>query len=730
VNLLDTDPYLLALAEVCGAHSALRPPNRVTVAEGAAANFMIVRPGGGAGAWNPLETPYMVEPMNAWASRTLAAGVFVGPSQAGKTAAIGEGAIAHTVINDPGDFLVVQMSQEKAREYSKQRIDRMLRNTDSLREALGGSSKDDNLHDKQFRNGMWLRIAWPTVTNLSSSSYRYVFQTDYDRYPDDIDGEGDAWGLGLARVRTYGSRGMLMAESSPGRPVTDPNWEPQTPHEAPPAKGILGIYNRSDRRRWYWRCPHCLEHFEAAPGIDLFRLPPIEQLLTDIRRIDIGRMARQYGGRIVCPLCAAEIGGEHKKRMNAAGRWVPDGARLTSGGILVGEPRTSSIGGWWLGGVAAEYASWESLVGAQLQALLDYATTGSELSWQTTVNTGQAMPYTPRHVVEGKRALNPRERRDPAYEKHVVPKWARFLLATVDVQGGVNARFVVQVHAIGESLEVPIARFAITESDREGVGGKAPVDPTSVAEDWDLLTERVLRHTYAIEDSELELKVYALVLDTGGEGKKKTKDTPAGKVAENVTEKAYAYWRRMKRQRLHKHVMLTKGVGIKNADWLVRKTDVGGPKGREDVELHLLNSNALKDATEARAKRTDGGAGSFIFPQWLTDAWFDEWDAEVRNADGTWTQIRSRNESRDLVVMARAGCLWLGVDRWRDWSQVPPWALPLDAGNSMVVTRTERREMQDNERVAPMRDDGVRPAEPARSGGGLTRRSGRSGYLG
>jgi hypothetical protein len=41
--------------------------------------------------------------------------------------------------------------------------------------------------------------------------------------------------------------------------------------------------------------------------------------------------------------------------------------------------------------------------------------------------------------------------------------------AQVDVQGGVNSRFVVQVHAIGEHREkAVIDRFAITESERQG----------------------------------------------------------------------------------------------------------------------------------------------------------------------------------------------------------------------------------------------------------------------
>ena len=151
---------------------------------------------------------------------------------------------------------------------------------------------------------MWLRIAWPTVSNMSGSTYRYVALTDYDRMPDDIDGEGAAFFLALKRVQTFLSRGMAMAESSPGRDITDPFWTPATLHEAPPVGGILGLYNSSDRRRLYWKCHDCFEWFEAAPGLGLFRLPSEEQLLEEIRTIDTEVMAKEFS-RIVCPHCGS-----------------------------------------------------------------------------------------------------------------------------------------------------------------------------------------------------------------------------------------------------------------------------------------------------------------------------------------------------------------------------------------------------------------------------------------
>ncbi|EHC65541.1 tail fiber assembly like-protein, partial [Salmonella enterica subsp. enterica serovar Johannesburg str. S5-703] len=71
--------------------------------------------------------------------------------------------------------------------------------------------------------------------------------TDYDRFPEDIDGEGDGFSLASKRTTTFMSAGMTLAESSPGREITDVKWRRSSPHEAPPTTGILSLYNRGDQ---------------------------------------------------------------------------------------------------------------------------------------------------------------------------------------------------------------------------------------------------------------------------------------------------------------------------------------------------------------------------------------------------------------------------------------------------------------------------------------------------
>ena len=670
-----------ALADVTSGAPALRPPKRVSVAEGAAQVMVINQPGGYIGPWSADETPYMVEPMNALSSRAHEAVCFVGPARSGKTLGLLDAWIAHTVVHDPGDFLVVQMTQDKAREYSKTRIDRMLRHSPALKAMKSASSQHDNTHDKLFRHGMWLRIGWPTVTNLSGSDYRYVAFTDYDRMPDDVDGEGAPFTLGLKRTQTFLSRGMCMVESSPGRDIADPNWHPVTPHEAPPTGGILGIYNRSDRRRWYWQCPDCREYFEATPGLALFGLPSEDELLEQVREADLDALATKYN-RIICPHCGALHGPRSKHELNRHGVWLRDGEKITPDGERYGTPLNSTIAGYWLGGVAAAYQSWRSLIMRYLQGLREYALTGSELTLKTTVNTDQGMPYTPRMLLEAAKNAG-REQRDDSMQRYVVPDEARFLIAAVDVQGGSNARFVVQVHAFGPHFESWIVdRFELKDSLRPGVGTDfAPIDPASYAEDWALLTQKVVTATYKTPIAGKELQVLLTVVDSGGE--------------DGVTDKAYAWYRNLRQAKLHDRVMLVKGAPTKNAPML-RQTLVGNRTSREkgDVPLWLLNTDLLKDAVHAGLRRSTPGPGYIHVPGWVNQAFLDElYRSEVRDEKGRWSQIRKRNEAFDLACYARAGALRLGADKIKNWDRAPSWAAPLEQ-NRELVSREYRQEMK------------------------------------
>lgn len=658
---------------VRGAAEAFRPPKRISVPEGAAQNLRIVQPGGYTGPWSAEEAPYMVEPMALLASRRHEAVVFVGPARSGKTMGLVDGFFTYAVTCDPGDMLIIQMTQDKARDYSKTRVDRAIRHSPALSSLMSIRGHDDNTHDKMFRHGMWLKIGWPTATQLASSDYRYVALTDYDRMPDNVDGEGSPFQLALKRTTTYLSRGMCVVDSSPGKPVTDTVVKPQTPHEAPPALGALGLYNRGDRRRFYWPCVHCKEYFQAEPGLGLFSsLPDEDELLTVVRSADLQALATEHAV-IFCRHCGSGITAQHKQRLLTRGDWLREGQEISRKGAKSDTGTQSSVASYWLGGVAAAYQSWYSLLLRYLQALRGYASSGDEESLKSTVNTDQAMPYIPKALRDSNQADVSEMAED--FPRYIVPEDARFLVASADVQGGQSARFVVQVHAVGPNLEQWLVdRYEITDSERDGPGGVAPIDPASHPEDWDVLDTRVLGSTYRTHIDGEELRIKLLIVDSGGE--------------EGVTENAYQWYLRSARKGNAGKSRLYKGGSALGAP-LIRKTRVGPGKA---IPLLLCNPDLLKDAVHNASRRADAGAARLHFPSWLGASFWDELKAEVRQTNGKWKKIRKRNEAVDLCAMIRAGCLFLGADRI-DWGAPPTWARPVQQ-NSERESRAERRERQ------------------------------------
>ncbi len=698
-----SDHYGTALADACGGFAALKPPNRMSVSQGAADNLVIQQTGAPKTKWSPEETPYMVHPVDSLASRKHEATVYVGPARTGKTAGLLLGWMSHNVVNDPGDMLFLQMSKTKAREFSKTDVDRAMRHSPNVHAMKSDRAIDSNTFDTMFRHGMWVRIAWPTIDNVSGSTYRYVAITDIDRIEnaENVDGEGPLFDLAKKRTTTFLSRGMTLVESSPGYPFEDPQWQPATAHEAPPTGGILSLYNRSDRHRMYWQCPDCSEHFEASPGLKLFSLlPSAIELLEEVRTANIMAMAKKFG-HVVCPECGSIMEHRQKGALNKNHIWLPDGCTLTKEREVVGTALESTIRGYWQGGVSAAFQTWESIVAQYLYGLQEYALTGSEQKLKQTTNTDQGMPYMARHLVDTQNAgKSARDRAEMGLERYIAPPEARAVTVTVDVQGGQNARFDVQVHAIGPHGEQwVIDRFAIKESKREGhqEGEYAPIDPASYPEDWDVLTDRLVMGTWRTSVPGLELHPVATIVDSGGE--------------DGVTHNAYAWYRRVRALRLGARVFLYKGGSTPDAPDM-RETIVGkiGNKGRNDIPLLHCNPNKLSDAVDAGLRRQTAGPGYVHFPAprhpeknpegWVSAAFFDELEAEVRGKDGVWMQMRARNETFDHLRMNRALLLRLGVFKIDNWDKVPPWFAPIER-NAMAITSQDRREVQANQTMQP-----------------------------
>jgi phage terminase large subunit GpA-like protein len=659
----------------------IRPPQRISVSESAAANLKIVNPSGASGNLSLEATPYMVEPMDLVRSRLYEAIVFVGPARSGKTICLVDGTVAYSVVSDPADTLIVQTNQGTAEDYSKTRINRAIKGSPELAKRLSPHGHDDNVLLKFFRSGMALRFGWPSLAQLSGKDLRRVLMTDVDNITGDLSID-ECFGLALKRIQTYMSSGIVVAESSPARDYVEPNWRPQTPHEAPPCDGILSLYNRGDRRRWFWPCPECKEPFQASPGLELFRaVPALDELVEIVRSDDVFSLSRKWS-RICCPNCGVEIEHKHKRGMNAAGRWAGEGQKVWPDGTVTGELLRSRTASFWIGGVAAVYQSWESLIERYLQAVKQYATTGEQQALKTTRNVDQAMPHLPitSAVQRDAHALQTRAEKWP---EGTVPEGVRFLVAVADVQAGKHPRFVVQVVGFGAGMERWVVdRFALKSSERMSTSGeKLPLDPAAYLEDWDRLIPKLIDRRYPLADgSGRTMPVRLAGCDSGGKA--------------GVTPRAYDFWRSLKSKNLAHRFLLVKGAATERAPRTVvsypdsRKRSDSRSGARGDVPVLIINTTILKDAVAGQLQREVPGPGYVHFPDWLPSRFYDELTAESRGSKG-WDKKghKTANEAFDLSVYAEALAVHMGADRI-NWKNPPSWADEWDKNPDVVADGT------------------------------------------
>ena len=634
----------------------LRAPRRMRVADAVAQYMRVPMGAGNSVPWDPLVAPYVIEPMNCLASREYDAVIFVGPARTGKTIGLIDGWVIYNVICDPADMLIIQMTEEKAREHSKKRLARTFRVSPEVVSRLSPNKNDNNVYDRTFLAGNYLKIGWPSVNIMSSSDYKCVALTDYDRFPEDIDGEGDAFSLASKRTTTFMSSGMTLVESSPGRDVKDVKWRRTSPHEAPPTTGILSLYNRGDRRRWYWPCPHCGEYFQ-----------PCGDVVAGFRDIADPVLASE-AAYIQCPSCSGRILPEQKRELNGRGVWLRDGESINADGSRYGDPRRSRIASFWMEGPAAAYQTLSQLVYKLLTAEQAYETTGSEETLKTVINTDWGLPYLPRASMEQRKSELLEQRAEPVPSRSV-PDGVNFLVATVDVQAGRHRRFVVQVTGYGSRGERWIIdRYNITQSLRGDSDGESQrIDPASYPEDWDVLLTDVFHKSWPLaSDPSQQMRLMAMAVDSGGE--------------DGVTDNAYKFWRRCRRDGLGKRIYLFKGDSIRRAKLISRTfPDNTGRTGRRaqaagDVPLWLLQTDALKDRVNNALWRDSPGPGYVHFPDWLGSWFYDELTYEERSSDGKWSKPgRGANEAFDLMVYAEALVILHGYEKIR-WPDAPEWA--------------------------------------------------------
>jgi phage terminase large subunit GpA-like protein len=634
---------------VAAALHAYIPPTSVATSAYAAEHRWLNNPGSYIGKWRNQEMPFLVEPMDMLDSPEHLAVAIVGPARSGKTS-VAENWLLKSVCADPADFLWYLATDDLLRSYVKQVINPMLDLHEGMKSRLGPNPVDDSIGFKRFR-GMTAQFLTAAYNNFISKTATRIVLDEIDAYPVDL---GDPYSLADIRRQTAGFSSMIAVLSHPDQAngLEDKHW----------SRGIMALYGRSDRRTWYWPCPHCNGYSSPCPGA--------ARAMTLHYNADAPLDEIEASAALLCPICGATIADNHRRAMNLEGKWVAAAQEINEDGEVIGSPASTSIAGYWITGFMSPMVigGIGALARAYEEARINAARTGDLKPLKDVVVKRWGIPYDPPRRQGSMDAATLADRASPALTLGQVPTGVRFLTAWVDQQSN---RFESLVRGWGANGESWVVAYDVHQAE-----------PFTNPHHWDELFRRMRDARYPLADgSGRAMRLRAWGVDVhGGPG---------------ATSQAYEAWRRAKRRaeprllgrfegREGWSIIPTRGNPSRHAPLLQVTWPDSGRKDRMaraggTVPVAQFGANAWKDVLAAQLAVSDG-PGCIHFPAALLAAqpphpFFEGLVSETRDEKtGAWThKSTARNEPLDLMVGTHVVAHLHGLARI-NWTSPPAWA--------------------------------------------------------
>lgn len=220
------------------------PPTLLTVSEWADQNRKLSPEGAAApGQWKTERTEYLREIMDALSDSETEKVVFKKSAQVGGTEFL-LNALGYFIDQDPAPILFLRPSVDEAKDFSKDRIAPMIRDTSVLKAKVKDvKSRDSNntLLHKAFPGGQVTLVGANSPAGLSSRPIRVLIGDEIDRFKESAGTEGDPISLAEKRTTTFWNRKILYV-STPG------------------IKGESRIeeeYEKGTMEQWHLPCPSC-----------------------------------------------------------------------------------------------------------------------------------------------------------------------------------------------------------------------------------------------------------------------------------------------------------------------------------------------------------------------------------------------------------------------------------------------------------------------------------------
>lgn len=400
-------------AEVYGKalFEGLEPDDELTVHEWADANRVLSSVASAEpGRWRTSRTPYLREPMDCLSPMHPCRRVVMQfGAQQGKTEA-GNCWIGAIIHRWPAPILMVLPTVDIAKKVSKQRIAPMILASDALRARVRDARSRDSgntVQVKEFPGGVLMLTGANSGAGLRSMPIKYLFLDEIDKFPGDVDGEGDPVALAEKRTATFTRRKILLTST-------------------PTIKGFSRIERellKTDFRRYFVPCAEC-GHMDYLTWREIGH-----------HRIEWDEGA-PVTAHMVCGACGACVEEWHKTAMLDRGEWR---ATRETDGASIGFhlPALYSPLGW---------KSWRECVEEFLDAKDD------PLKLRVWVNTVLAETWEERGTSIESSAL--RTRCNPYAAE--VPNGVGVLVAAIDTQVD---RLECMVYGFGRGEEAWLIAF-------------------------------------------------------------------------------------------------------------------------------------------------------------------------------------------------------------------------------------------------------------------------------
>lgn len=249
------------------------------------------------GQWDTSRAEYQRDVMDSISDASVHEVVLMWASQLGKTD-IELNTIGYYSHLDPCPMMLVLPEKETCRDFSKDRIGPMLKDTPVLREIFvdekHGQDEKNTILRRRFKGGFLALVGSNKPADLASWPIRILLADEVDRYRASAGQEGDPIDLATKRATTFWNYKRVLT-SSPGDADTS---------------RIADAYEKTDQREYHVPCPHCQEFQTLEWENFRYQVNP-----------ETGELVEE-SVHMVCIHCGSLLYEGDKHYMISGGKWV------------------------------------------------------------------------------------------------------------------------------------------------------------------------------------------------------------------------------------------------------------------------------------------------------------------------------------------------------------------------------------------------------------------------